>query len=287
MLYVLWLFILGTMFWSFGSVILERMQKKITWSVLKWFALGRSECPKCHHQLHRHNLIPLYSWFHQEGTCMYCKTKISSLYPVLEIVSGLIFALRGWVYLLPYLEWFGPLSLIMLLFWWLLGLLLVRDIYTYELHVPVRFILLVTLAIYAVVLVVQGNASRYLLYASGGFLALFLAIYWFGKWYAKLRFWQAQEVFGQWDVMLAPLLWFLFALSHIGEKNLFSLLLFFILGSCIIGLMYYSIAMLVYKIQHKKTKTHIHKTWAPMIPFLPSMIVAYWMIVIYSLILFS
>lgn len=287
MLTIITLFIVGTMFWSFWSVILQRMQKKITRSVIKWFLVGRSECPQCHHQLHRYNLIPLYSWFRQWGKCMYCKSNIWSLYPALELVSGLVFALRWWIYLLPFMGGLGELNIMMLVFWWLLWLLLVRDIYTYELHVPVWFFLLVMLVIYTLVLVIQGEASWYFLIASGWFLALFLGIYWFGKWYAKLRFWQAQEVFGQGDVMLAPMLGLLFAFSRIGQENFLSLLLVFILSSCVVGLWYYGVASVIYKIQKKSTKEHIHETWSPMIPFLPSMIIAYWGVVIYSLIILS
>ena len=283
MLIVIWLFIIGTLFWSFGSVILQRMQRKINWKVLKWFFFWRSECPKCHHQLHRYNLIPLVSRFRQGGRCMYCKAPISSLYPVVEIVSGLVFSLRWWIYLLPYLDGLGELSWMMLVFWWLLGLLLVWDIYTYELHVPVWFSMLVMMLLYSVVLLSQGEASWYLLTASAGFLGLFLAIYWFGKWYAKARFWQAVEAFWQGDVMLAPMLGFLFAVSAIGQANFISLLLIFILGSCVVGLVYYGVVMLVIKLRKKKTNNHIHESGAPMIPFLPSMILAYWGIVVYSL----
>lgn len=283
MLIIVWLFVLWTLFWSFGSVILQRMQRKISWKVIKGFLIGRSECPQCHHQLHRYNLIPLASWFRQGGKCMYCKAPISSLYPVVEIVSGLVFALRWWIYLLPYLEGLGELSIMMLVFWWLLWLLLVWDIYTYELHVPIWFSMLVMMIVYSTILLVQGEASWYLLITSVSFLVLFLVIYWFGKWYAKARFWQAVETFGQGDVMLAPVLWYLFALEGIGQENLLSLLLIFILGSCAVGLLYYGVVMLVMKLRKKKTNNHIHESGSPMIPFLPSMIVAYWGIVIYSL----
>ena len=88
---------------------------------------------------------------------------------------------------MPYLDGLGELSWMMLVFWWLLGLLLVWDIYTYELHVPVWFSMLVMMLLYSVVLLIQGEASWSLLTASAGFLGLFLAIYWFGKWYAKAR----------------------------------------------------------------------------------------------------
>lgn len=285
MLIIIGLFVLWTLFWSFWSVILQRMQKKITWKVMKWFLFGRSECPQCHHQLHRYNLIPLYSWFSQGGKCMYCKAKISSLYPVLEIVSGIVFALRWWVYVLPYMSGVADLNIMMLVFWWLLWLLLVWDIYTYELHVPVWFLTLVLSVIYGVVLAIQGEGSRYLLIASGGMLLLFLAIYWFGKWYAKARFGKAQETFWQGDVMLAPILGFLFAVAGIGQDSFVSLLLFFVLGSCVVGLVYYAIASIVYKIQKKKSSDHIHETGSPMIPFLPSMIIAYWGIVISVMVL--
>ncbi len=280
---IIWLSILWTIFWSFGSVILQRMQRKISWKVVKWFLFGRSECPKCHHQLHRYNLIPLYSWFSQGGKCMYCKTKISSLYPVLEIVSGLVFALRWWIYLLPYLDGLGELSLIMLVFWRLLWLLLVRDIYTYELHVPVWFITVVLMVIHTIVLVIQWEWSWYLFIASMTLLWLFFAIYWFGKRYAKARFGKTEETFGQGDVMLAPLLWYLFALEHIGQTDLISLVLFFVLGSCMVGLIYYALTSIVMKIQKRKNTDHIHATGSPMIPFLPSMIIAYWGIVIWTM----
>lgn len=284
MLYIIWLFILWTIFWSFGSVIVQRMQRKINWKILKWFLIGRSECPLCHHQLHWYNLIPLVSRFRQGGKCMYCKTPISSLYPTLEIISWLVFALRWWIYLLPYIDGVAELSLIMLIFWWLLWLLLVWDIYTYELHVPVWFITLLLVVVYTIILLLQGQWNWYLLTASLGFLALFLTIYWFGKWYAKIRFWQAQETFWQGDVMLAPVLWYLFAVQGIGQHNLLSLLLIFVLWSCVVGLIYYTIAMFVYKVRKNKTKDYIHETGAPMIPFLPSMIIAYWIMVMYFLV---
>lgn len=284
MLIIVWLFVLWTLFWSFGSVILQRMQRKINWKVMKWFLIGRSECPECHHQLHRYNLIPLLSWFRQKGKCMYCKSPISSLYPAVEIVSGLVFSLRWWIYLLPYVDGLGELSIMMLVFWWLLWLLLVRDIYTYELHVPIWFIMLVLIVVYSMILLIQGEASWYLLTASAGFLGLFLLVYRFGKWYAKARFWQNIETFGQGDVMLAPMLGFLFAVSDIGQTNLLSLLLIFILGSCVVGLIYYGVVMVMYKLRKKKTKDHIHETGSPMIPFLPSMIVSYRAIVLYSLV---
>ena len=117
--------------------------------------MGRSQCPSCHHVLERYDLIPIYSRFRTKGTCSHCGTKISSLYPTLEIVSGLVFVLRGIIYFLPAVQGRDSWHIIMLVARRLLGLLLVRDIFTYELHVPVWFILLVTTFLYGIFALIQ------------------------------------------------------------------------------------------------------------------------------------
>lgn len=316
-LLIMGMFCLGLMFWSFWSVIVQRMQRKISWQVIKWFALGRSACPQCNHLLQWYNLIPLVSWFRQRGRCQYCKHAISSLYPVLEFVSGIVFALWGWIYVLPYQEGIGELSWFMLLAWWLLGLLLVWDIYTYELHVPVWFFLLVVSIVHAVIQMIAGSASWYMLTVSGWFLLGFLAIYWGSKWYSKVRFGKAEEAFGQGDVMLAPLLWYFFAIHDIGQikifllyffsviRSLFSfmwlyfpiyninhinlsyLFLVFVLITSLLGILYYGFARGIARLRRDVSTDHIHEMGVPMLPFLPAMIVAYWLIVLISEVLVS
>jgi prepilin signal peptidase PulO-like enzyme (type II secretory pathway) len=282
-------FVFGTVFGSFGSVFLQRMDKKITLPILKSFVYGRSQCPHCHRTLHAHNLIPLFSWFHQKGKCEYCKVSISTIYPVLEIVSGLSFLLRGMIYrgdisagLWDY-RTFCILALRRLLW-----LMLVWDMYTYELHIPAWFVSLMVALIYGWVLAVQWSRDRHIVWSSIWFLMIFMAVYLFGKWYAKIRFGVAKEAFGQWDVMLAPLLGYLFAVQGIGGISFFSqqfmmFMLFFLLGSSIIGLFYYSIVIGLHKIYRKiDLPDTTHETWTPMIPFLPSMIVMYRCIVLWS-----
>ena len=291
MIYVLFL-ILWLVFGSFGSVFLQRMDKKITLPIIKSFLYGRSECPHCHHTLHRWNLIPLVSRFRQKRKCEYCKVSISTIYPVLEIVSGLIFLLWSFVYRHDFstgLLWTG--IFVVLILWRLLWLMLVWDMYTYELHVPAWFVSLVIALVYGVVLWLQWFWDLYLLTSSLAFLLLFGLIYYLGKWYTKIRFGVAQEAFGQWDVMLAPLLWYLFAVWGIWWWSVFSqqyvmFLLFFILGSCVAGLIYYSVVMFLQRFV-KKTwlPDMIHETWTPMIPFLPAMIIMYWVVVIWFVII--
>jgi leader peptidase (prepilin peptidase)/N-methyltransferase len=207
MIYVLFL-VLGLVFWSFWSVFLQRMDKKITLPIVKSFLYWRSECPHCNHTLHRQNLIPLFSWFYQKWKCEYCKVSISTIYPVLEIVSGIIFLLWSFVYRHDFstgLLWAGVF--IVLILWRLLWLMLVWDMYTYELHVPAWFISLLIALIYGLVLWINWFGDFYLISSSLAFLLLFGLIYYLGKWYTKIRFGIAQEAFWQWDVMLAPILW--------------------------------------------------------------------------------
>jgi prepilin signal peptidase PulO-like enzyme (type II secretory pathway) len=54
---------------------------------------GRSHCPHCKKTLRWFELVPLVSFIMLGGCCARCKTKISFQYPIVELISGLIFAL--------------------------------------------------------------------------------------------------------------------------------------------------------------------------------------------------
>jgi len=51
-------------------------------------ALPHSHCPKCQHQLSALDNVPVLSWLWLKGKCRYCKTKISSRYPLLELFTA-------------------------------------------------------------------------------------------------------------------------------------------------------------------------------------------------------
>lgn len=54
---------------------------------------GRSGCMVCGRNLSWHELFPVASFFVLKGRCRTCKTKISWQYPIVEFVSGVLFAL--------------------------------------------------------------------------------------------------------------------------------------------------------------------------------------------------
>lgn len=63
-------------------------------SILK----GRSMCPDCKHVLSGADLVPFFSWLLLKGRCRYCQNPISAQYPIVEIVTALLFVISyiGW-----------------------------------------------------------------------------------------------------------------------------------------------------------------------------------------------
>ncbi len=54
---------------------------------------GRSACMSCRSTLNWYELIPLFSYLGLKGRCRTCQTKISLQYPLVELVTGIVFAL--------------------------------------------------------------------------------------------------------------------------------------------------------------------------------------------------
>lgn len=90
------IFIFGASVGSFLNVLIDRLPKgeKIT---------GRSRCDYCRRQLAWYDLIPIISFFLLKGRCRYCGKKISLQYPLVEILTGIL-------YVLVFIFQFFPLS---------------------------------------------------------------------------------------------------------------------------------------------------------------------------------
>jgi prepilin signal peptidase PulO-like enzyme (type II secretory pathway) len=54
---------------------------------------GRSMCPHCHHTLSALDLLPLVSWLALRGKCRYCHKPISAQYPVVELLTAVLFVI--------------------------------------------------------------------------------------------------------------------------------------------------------------------------------------------------
>jgi leader peptidase (prepilin peptidase)/N-methyltransferase len=56
----------------------------------------RSRCPECKHVIRWHENIPVFGWLMLRGRCSNCKTRISARYPLVELLTGGLFALAAW-----------------------------------------------------------------------------------------------------------------------------------------------------------------------------------------------
>jgi prepilin signal peptidase PulO-like enzyme (type II secretory pathway) len=84
-------FLAGTIWGSFLGVIIERLY----WSKNKWHLdlFSPSHCEHCQHKLSAIDLVPIFSFLGQKGKCRYCKKSINWRIFLVEILTGLIFAL--------------------------------------------------------------------------------------------------------------------------------------------------------------------------------------------------
>jgi leader peptidase (prepilin peptidase)/N-methyltransferase len=56
----------------------------------------RSRCPSCGHAIAWYENIPVLSFIWLRGRCSACKTPISPRYPIVEVLTGLLFGAVGW-----------------------------------------------------------------------------------------------------------------------------------------------------------------------------------------------
>ncbi len=56
----------------------------------------RSACPSCGHAISWYENVPIISWLFLRGRCSACRAPISARYPLIEALTGLLFALAAW-----------------------------------------------------------------------------------------------------------------------------------------------------------------------------------------------
>ncbi|NQU95874.1 MAG: prepilin peptidase [Candidatus Omnitrophica bacterium] len=77
-------FIIGAISGSFMNVCIYRLPRKE--SVVR----PRSHCPSCARAIPWYDNVPILSFLMLAGKCRFCKKRISVVYPIVEILSGLI-----------------------------------------------------------------------------------------------------------------------------------------------------------------------------------------------------
>ena len=79
-------FILGLLWGSFANVVIYRLPEKLS------VVTPRSRCPKCMTPIAWFDNVPVLSWLILGGRCRACKTRISIRYPLVELLTGIVFA---------------------------------------------------------------------------------------------------------------------------------------------------------------------------------------------------
>jgi leader peptidase (prepilin peptidase)/N-methyltransferase len=84
---LLLIFILGTLIGSFMNVVIIRIPKEES------VVFPASHCITCNAKLKPWHNIPIVSWLMLRGKCSFCGAPISKQYPIIELLSGIIFLL--------------------------------------------------------------------------------------------------------------------------------------------------------------------------------------------------
>jgi len=99
---VVMVFLMGAAIGSFLNVVIYRIPKGEN------IAFPASHCQSCHTPLKWYHNIPILSWLFLGGKCAYCKAPISRQYPIVELITALIFVV---LYLKLGLVWYLPFVL--------------------------------------------------------------------------------------------------------------------------------------------------------------------------------
>lgn len=167
-LYLILFFIFGSVFGSFYGVIGERLPKGEN------FTTSHSHCNSCSHELKLYDMVPIMTYLFNKGRCRYCHTKIPIMLPLLELTTGLLFAVSYYSFGFSYdlLIAFGVVSI--------LTIVLVTDL-TYYI-IPDEVLLFFTFYFIVIQFLKSGFNSTCTHVVTGVFLFLLMYfIMWFGE----------------------------------------------------------------------------------------------------------
>ena len=126
-----------------------------------------SHCPHCKHKLSPIELIPVFSYLIQKGKCKHCNKKIASFYPIIELSTGVLFAVSYYSFA------FKPELIISLVLVSLLMIVVVSDLNYFI--IPDSILLISSILI----LLTKGlsNGPIEVLKSLGGGILLFVVMY--------------------------------------------------------------------------------------------------------------
>jgi leader peptidase (prepilin peptidase)/N-methyltransferase len=82
---IIFIFVFGLIIGSFLNVCILRIP------MAESVVLPSSHCPSCRTPIKPYDNIPVVSWLVLAGRCRKCKARISAMYPMVELATGLLF----------------------------------------------------------------------------------------------------------------------------------------------------------------------------------------------------
>jgi len=99
----IFVFAIGACVGSFLNVVVYRMPLGLS------LVTPPSACPKCGHKLAAYDNVPIFGWLWLRGKCRYCGNQISPRYPLVELLTALLFLGH---YLLLFKYGWGPYQIV-------------------------------------------------------------------------------------------------------------------------------------------------------------------------------
>src|SRR5437870_4139312 len=109
LLRLVFLFALGAVIGSYLNVCIYRLPKSDAfWPALRSLYSPPSHCPGCKQPIKFYDNIPILGWLLLRGRCRRCRRRISPRYPLIELLTAVLFVLV-YVVEVPWV-WHGSVS---------------------------------------------------------------------------------------------------------------------------------------------------------------------------------
>ncbi len=161
-LYIVLFVVIGLIFGSFYNVVGLRLCKKES------IITPGSHCMNCDHKLKPYELIPVFSYIFLKGKCSKCKKKISIMYPLIELFTGVLFGVSF------YKCGFSQELVLALLICSLFIIIVVTDLNYYIIPDSIIIVFGVLIFIYNIITKGFINACTYVVYGAIMFLLMYL-----------------------------------------------------------------------------------------------------------------
>jgi prepilin signal peptidase PulO-like enzyme (type II secretory pathway) len=225
MIYLIYIFvfIFGLIIGSFLNCLIWRVYKKIPLTPFIKGAVNRSYCPKCKKQIAWHDNIPVLSFCLLGGKCRHCRRSISLQYPLVELITGILFLFAFYLNFQIPLTPFIKGALVLFRDWFLIAVMIVVFVIDLRWYLILDIVVLPAAVIVFILNLILGISWQNLLISGiiGGSFFLIQFIISKGKW------------IGGGDIRLGLLMGFALGWPNI----LIALFLAYLLGSVVgIGL---------------------------------------------------